>query len=73
MRQWMAINYQQPPVFKVEQLIAEGPYVAVLGTITLASGDGKPVAHAYCDVWQFRDGKMVGLKAFVIAPQESHF
>lgn len=68
-RQWMKGAYREPPDFKVERMIAEGDFLAVLGEIILKSKDGKPVPHAYCDVWRFRDNKMAGLKAFVIAPR----
>lgn len=65
-RQWMASAYKEPPKFIVTNLIAEGDFVTALGTITLKDEQGVEAEHAYCDVWQFRDGKMVALKAFVI-------
>ncbi|GAB2797013.1 hypothetical protein GCM10027275_47980 [Rhabdobacter roseus] len=65
-RQWMATAYAEPPQFRVEQLIAEGDFVTALGTINLKDETGKTVRYTYCDVWRFRDGKMAGLKAFVI-------
>lgn len=55
-----------PPQFSVATLIAEGDYVTALGTIMARSDGGELVQHSYCDVWRFRDGKMAGLKAFVI-------
>lgn len=62
----MATSYQQPPNFDLERFIAEDEYVTALGTIMLPDQDGgAEVKYAYCDVWQFRDGKMAGLKAFV--------
>ncbi|WP_400193948.1 nuclear transport factor 2 family protein [Hymenobacter sp. B81] len=67
-RQWMATAYQQPPRFRVEQLIAEDDFVTALGTIVLPDESGQAVEHAYCDVWRFRDGKMAELRAFVIKP-----
>ncbi|WP_460677280.1 nuclear transport factor 2 family protein [Hymenobacter coalescens] len=66
-RAWMATAYQQPPRFRVEQLIAEDDFVTALGTITMAE-DGQDVEYAYCDVWRFRDGQMAELRAFVIKP-----
>jgi uncharacterized protein len=65
-RQYMANTYIEPPKFTVTNLIAEGDFVTVLGEITLKDEDGKAVHHSYCDVWRFRDGKIVELKAFVI-------
>jgi uncharacterized protein len=65
-RQYMAATYIKPPKFTVSNLIAEGDFVTVLGAITLKDEEGKAVHHSYCDVWRFRDGKIVELKAFVI-------
>ncbi|QCR24982.1 ketosteroid isomerase [Pontibacter sp. SGAir0037] len=68
-RQWMATAYMEPPKFVVANLIAEGDYVTALGNITLKDEDGLEALYAYCDVWQFRNGKMAGLQAFVIKPE----
>ena len=65
-REWMATTYREPPKFQVHRMIAEGDFVAALGEITLKNEAGKAVQHAYCDVWQFRDGMMAELQAFVI-------
>lgn len=65
-RQYMATAYVEPPKFMVENLIAEGEFVTALGKISMKEEDGKTVNYSYCDVWRFRDGKMAGLKAFVI-------
>ncbi|WP_276371905.1 nuclear transport factor 2 family protein [Chryseolinea sp. H1M3-3] len=65
-RQWMATNYKEPPKFNVSNLIAEGNFVTALGNITMKSDNGKDEDYLYCDVWQFRDSKIVALTAFVI-------
>jgi uncharacterized protein len=65
-RQYMAETYIEPPKFTVANLIAEGDFVTAVGDITLKDADGKADHYSYCDVWRFRDGKMVELKAFVI-------
>jgi uncharacterized protein len=65
-RQWMATAYEEPPKFKVENLIAGGDFVTALGEIILKDEDGKAAPYAYCDVWRFHDGKIVELRAFVI-------
>jgi uncharacterized protein (TIGR02246 family) len=62
----MQKEYVNPPEFSVHSLIAEDDWVVALGDITSTGADGKPVANAYSDVWRFRDGKMVELRAFVI-------
>ena len=65
-RQYMATTNTEPPEFTVTNLIAEGDFVTALGDITIKDEDGKAVHHSYCDVWRFRGGKMVELRAFVI-------
>lgn len=65
-RQFMAENYLEPPDFSVSRLIAGEDFVTALGDITLKDENGKAVQHSYCDVWRFRDGEMIELKAFVI-------
>jgi ketosteroid isomerase-like protein len=65
-RAYMKAQYQEPPVFSVENMIAEGEYVTMIGKISLKNESGKMIHYAYCDVWRFREGKMAGLKAFVI-------
>ena len=68
-RRYMAKAYDEPPKFTVARLIAEDDFVTALGDITIKDEDGTPVEHSYCDVWRFRAGKMVELKAFVIKPE----
>jgi uncharacterized protein len=65
-RQWMATTYVEPPKFMVANLIAEGDFVTALGDITMKDEDGKAAHYAYCDIWRFRSGKIVELRAFVI-------
>ena len=64
-RQYLATNIE-PPKFTVANLIAEGDFVTALGDITMKGEDGKAAHYSYCDVWRFRGGKMVELRAFVI-------
>ncbi|MEH1791320.1 MAG: nuclear transport factor 2 family protein [Nostoc sp.] len=65
-RQYMAMTYIEPPTFMVSNLIAEGNFVTALGDITMKGEDGKAAHYSYCDIWRFRDGKIVELRAFVI-------
>ncbi|WP_298741486.1 nuclear transport factor 2 family protein [uncultured Chitinophaga sp.] len=67
-RRYMATAYKEPPKFTVTNLIAEGEFVTALGHITIKDEDGGEVLYLYCDVWEFREGKMAELKAFVIRP-----
>jgi uncharacterized protein len=68
-RQWMAAMYVEPPEFTVTNLIAERDFVAAVGEITVKGKDGTATRNSYCDVWRFRDGKMVELRAFVVEAQ----
>ena len=65
-RQWMATEYVEPPLNTVANLIAEGDFVTALGDLTIKDEDGNAADYSYCDVWCFRGGKMVELKAFAI-------
>lgn len=65
-RRWMATAYTEPPNFTVDNLIAEGDFVIALGDITMKDDNGTAVPYSYSDIWRFRDGKIIELKAFVI-------
>ena len=65
-RAWMRATYRQPPTFEVHRMIVEGDTLVAVGEITLTDAAGAATHHAYCDVWQFRDGRMAALQAFVV-------
>lgn len=65
-REWMASMDMEPPKFTVDNIIAEGDFVTAHGDMTLKEKDGKTVPYAYCDIYRFRDGKIVDLNSFVI-------
>jgi ketosteroid isomerase-like protein len=65
-RQWMARTYVEPPKFTVAHLIAEGEFVTAVGDLTMKDEDGQLAHYSYCDVWRFRGGEIVELRAFVI-------
>lgn len=65
-RTYMKTAYTEPPKFNVDNLISEGDFVAAIGKISMKNDSGKMTDYSYCDVWRFRDGRMAGLKAFVI-------
>ena len=65
-RQWMAAEYVEPPTNTVVRFIAEGDFLTVVGYLIMKDKDGKAAQYDYCDVWRFREGKIVELKAFVI-------
>ncbi|MGB3223418.1 MAG: nuclear transport factor 2 family protein [Desulforhopalus sp.] len=73
-RQWMTTEYAAgPPKIIVANLIAEGDFVTAVGDITVLDKDENPILFSYCDVWRFRKGKMVELRAFVIKNENSSF
>lgn len=61
-RQFMKETYLRPPEVTVESLLSEGDTLVAVGTISI-NGAAK---QEYCDVWQFREGKLDKLKAFVV-------
>ena len=65
-RQWMATEYITPPTVTIEHLIAEGDYLTAVGLVTVKDENGKNTQYHYCDVWQFHNEQITGLKAFVI-------
>ncbi len=70
-RKYMAETYLQPPIFSVDKLIAHDNFVIAIGEIKLKEPDAeKMVAYSYCDVWQFNEGKIIELKAFVVTKKE---
>lgn len=65
-RDWMEKTYVEPPVVSVENLISDGSFLVAQGDVTMKNEAGVPTKYTYCDVWEFRDELIVGLKAFVI-------
>jgi len=65
-RKYMEEVYKDPPKFDVKNLIAEDSFVTAIGEISLKNDNGAMVHYSYCDVWEFRDGKMAALTAYVI-------
>jgi ketosteroid isomerase-like protein len=55
-----------------ELSIAEGDFVTAYGDMTMKDKDGKVVPYAYCDIYRFRSGKIVELRAFVIKTEAQH-
>lgn len=65
-RQWMKSEYVEPPRFCVTDLVAEGDLVVAIGQIESRDSAGSPTLSSYSDVWCFRNGKMVDLRAYVV-------
>ena len=71
-RQWMEAMDMEPPKFTVESVIAEGDSVVAHGNMTMQDKDGKTAPYAYCDIYRFRDDKIVELIAFVIKTEAKY-
>lgn len=65
-RQWLASMPSEPPKFTVKNVMAEGDFVTANGDMTMKDKDGKAIPYSYCDLYRFRDGKIVELRSFVI-------
>ncbi len=70
-RLWMKTEYVEPPKFTVTDLIAEGDLVVALGQIETRDSEGAINLSFYSDVWRFRNGKMIELRAFVVGASPS--
>lgn len=64
-RKWMEQAPPEPPTFTIDDVVAEGDLVTVLGDMTMQE-EGGVTPYAYCDVWRFKGDKPAELKAFVI-------
>lgn len=70
-RQWMDESYKvAPPQLKVHRMVEEGDFLTAIGEIVLTDAAGQRSRHAYCDVWQLREGKLATLHAFVVETDE---
>lgn len=69
-RQWMKsmeAEHPEPPKFTVtDPIIAEGDFVVARGEMTMKDKDGRTNQYSYCDIYRFRDGRIVELNSFVV-------
>ena len=65
-REWMASMDMEPPTFTVHNVIAEGDLLTSNGDMTMKDKQGKVVPYSYCDIYKFRDEKIVELTSFVV-------
>jgi uncharacterized protein len=65
-REWLTSMDMEPPNFTVNKIIGEGDFVTAYGDMTMKDKDGKVVPYAYCDIYRFREGKIIELTSFVI-------
>ena len=63
---YMEKTYVEPPIFNIDTIIEDGDFVTVTGEIKLKNENGTYDQYYYCDNWQFKNGKMAILKAYVV-------
>lgn len=71
-RQWMASMGIEPPKFTVANVIADGDFVTAYGDMTMKDKTGTTAPYSYCDIYRFRDGKIVELNSFVIKTEAKY-
>ena len=75
-RQWMksmAAEHPEPPTFTVvDPVIAEGDFVVAHGRMTMKDKDGNLGQYSYCDIYRFRNGKIVELRSFVVKTEAKY-
>ena len=64
--EYMRKTYLNPPQFDVKRFIKENDSLVAMGNISMEDAEGKVSKYSYCDVWEFRDGKMAELTAYVV-------
>src|SRR5688500_11847508 len=63
---YMRATYVEPPRFTADRLVAGGDAVVAVGHIHRKDESGRLRHYEYCDVWRVRDGKLAGLRAYVV-------
>lgn len=71
-RKWLTSMDSDPPKFTVKNVIAEGNFVTAHGDMAMQDKNGKVVPYSYCDLYRFRDDKIVALSSFVIKTEAKH-
>lgn len=70
-REWMSqMEGCEPPVFSVDETVAEGDSVICRGDMTMKDQEGVEGKYAYCDSYQFKNGKIARLDSYVIKIKE---
>ncbi|POY36998.1 ketosteroid isomerase [Solitalea longa] len=59
-------EYPEPPHIVPNHVIADGDMVMSDGTLSMKKKDGTITNMAYCDVYQFADGKIVELTTYMV-------
>ena len=56
----------EPPKFTVDNTFGDSNFVTSYGDMTMKDKNGKDNPYSFCDIYQFRDGKIVDLRTFVV-------
>lgn len=62
----------EPPKFTVANVIADGDFVTAYGDMTIKDKTGTTAPYSYCDIYRFRDGKIVELNSFVVKTEAKY-
>jgi len=66
-REWLkSMADVEPPKFTVTNLVGEGDVVVANGDMTMKDKDGKTESYSYCDIYNFKNGKVGELTSFVM-------
>ena len=66
-RKWMASMDPQPPIFTIQETVAEGDSVVTRGDMVMQDKkDGPSIPYTFCDIYRFAGDRVVELTAFVI-------
>ncbi len=55
-----------PPKMYLNRIIAEGNMVAADGGMEMKNADGSDYRGAFCDIYQFKDGKIEELISYIV-------
>ena len=70
-RSWMSqMGDAEPPVFTVDEMVAEGDSVICRGDMTMKDDKGEEGKYSYCDSYRFKNGKITHLDSYVIKIKE---
>jgi uncharacterized protein len=66
-REWMAsMEGNEPPVFTVDKMIADGDSVACYGDMKMKNKEGVTGDYSYVDIYELDGEKIADLKSFVV-------
>lgn len=64
-------GYVTPPAITIKNVIVDGDLATVEGAIKMTKKDSGEVTHAvYCDIYQFKNGKISEFRSYVVDTTE---